>query len=132
MECELQPLFDVEETGVHAYLLTINDTLLLVDCGLAAPYETYLRVYDDHIDNISAILLTSAALEHAGACLYILSRKEIKTFIPTNLVPALHATVLNVFFNLCLDMKGHQPVLDFILLDYLKRATIQFFLHPIT
>ncbi|EFO64035.1 Hypothetical protein GLP15_4139 [Giardia lamblia P15] len=120
MECELQPLFDIEETGVHAYLLTINDTLLLVDCGLAAPYETYLRVYDDHIDNISAILLTSAALEHAGACLYILSRKEIKTFIPTNLVPALHATVLNVFFNLCLDMKGHQPVMDFILLDYLK------------
>lgn len=120
MECELQPLFDVEETGVHAYLLTINDTLLLVDCGLAAPYETYLRTYDDHIDNISAILLTSAALEHAGACLYILSRREIKLFIPTNLVPALHATILNIFFNLCLDMRGHQPVLDFIFLDHTK------------
>lgn len=120
MECKLQPLFDIEETGVHAYLLTINDTLLLVDCGLATPYETYLRAYDDHIDNLSAILLTSAALEHAGACLYILSRKEIKTFIPTNLVPALHATVLNVFFNLCLDMRGHQPVMDFILLDHAK------------
>lgn len=120
MECELQPLFDVEDTGVHAYLLTINDTLLLVDCGLAAPYETYLRTYDNHIDNISAILLTSAALEHAGASLYILSRKEIKIFIPTNLVPALHATILNVFFNLCLDMRGNQPVLDFIFLDHAK------------
>jgi len=66
------------EVGRNCHMLTTRDSRVLVDCGVslgASPSEMFpdLRVPEFRLDEIDAIVLTHAHLDHSGALLYLLS-----------------------------------------------------------
>lgn len=66
------------EVGRNCHMVTTRDSKVLVDCGVslgAQPSEMFpdLRVPEFRLDEIDAIVLTHAHLDHSAALLYLLS-----------------------------------------------------------
>jgi len=66
------------EVGRNCHMVTTRDSKVLVDCGVslgAQPSEMFpdLRVPEFRLDEIDAIVITHAHLDHSAALLYLLS-----------------------------------------------------------
>ena len=67
-----------QEVGRNCHLLTTKDSRVLVDCGIslgASPRDMFpeLKIPEFNLEEIDAIVLTHAHLDHTGALLYLLS-----------------------------------------------------------
>jgi len=74
-----------QEVGRNCHLLTTKESRVLVDCGIslgAPPQEMFpdFKIPEFNLEEIDAIVLTHAHLDHTGALLYILSGHSEYTY----------------------------------------------------
>jgi Cft2 family RNA processing exonuclease len=67
--------------GATSTLLTLNNsTNILINCGLSSDNDISIyEPYQDILQNISLIIVTSASLSHSGALPFLAPKKTLTT-----------------------------------------------------